>query len=284
MRASLVLLALVLLAAPAVADHVYTHRYTVSGRVLGPDGAPLANVTVEALVDGVSSREGDCKARAGEIRVSALKLADANRTNGYGDFEVCAHVHALRSASSVQLRVADGPWRNLTVDPGVRLTFITVQLDERPADAGEPAPDWNRTLLVRARYWQPSRSPLELDFVPALGEALAGRAVHSALEGRVGRATSVTDAYGDLAYYARVNATAGNVTLTADGAERPARAAFAAGDLRAEAVLFAKAFDLAVGGTQPAEDEPRALVPAVGPVAALAVAAAAGFMMTRRLR
>lgn len=278
MRRALVLLALMVVPL-AAADHVYTHRYTASGRVLGPDGAPLANVTVELEVDGASSLAGDCVARRGEVRSEVLKPANASRTNAYGDFEVCAHVHALSAASTARVRAADGPWRNLTVDLGTRISFVTLALAARPAEADDAAADWNRTLLLRARYWQPATQPLELDHVPALGEALAGRSVTVAVAGHSGAGTLRTDAYGDVALYVERPQESGDVTFSAALAQAPATAPFDAARLRAEAVLFAKAQDLAAGQTAPPAE--RESVPAPGALAAVTLAA---FVAARRRR
>lgn len=276
MRGSALALALLaLLAFPAVADHVYTHRYVASGRVVDDEGVPVPNATVELQVDGKSSLDGECKSRPPEVRHDVLNITDENRTNSYGDFEACVHLHAVGPRSTARVRVDGGEWRALTVDRGTRLTFASVALDARPVDAPAPNPEWNRTLLVRARVWRPAEGALELDNVPALGEALSGRTVYTNVTGIGGRGKTPTDRYGDMAYYVRLSGPReGNVTFQTEDAPH-ALIPFAQDRLRAEAVLFVKAEDFAQGQTTVPDDAPeRSATPVAGAFAFLAVACA----------
>ena len=75
---------LTLAAAPAAADHVYSHRYVVLGRVINDLKEPALGWTASATFSGVTP-EGTC----------SLLPAPVPDTTAEGDFFLCYHVHAF---------------------------------------------------------------------------------------------------------------------------------------------------------------------------------------------
>lgn len=278
MRALVPLLLLVLFAVPAVADHVYTHRFVVSGRLVDASGAPVAGVEVEAIVDGASSRNGECDPSAREIRRTVLNLSpNWNRTNAFGDFEVCVHAHGLRANSTAGLRVGD-ELVPLRVDRDARIAFAsrTVAARAEPANA-------SAALLVRVRVWEPSSIPLRLDGVAASGSTMADRLLHVTLRFANGTAKKLeiaTDPYGDAAAYVPVPPGASGTARVAWNATHALERPFGPGGLRVDGVLVLAAYRGPTGVGSPPPEPAR--VP--GPEAALALAALGTAVAARRVR
>ncbi len=141
--ASLLLLALVLLAAAApmaVADHAFSHRYVVSGRVIDSLGEPVAGLLVEVELLNVDPEEtafhGACS------YTPEAKLDPKNSfilrtyTNGTGDYFACYHLHVLKGPSTVFVRI--GPLiKSLGMDLGHRHSFANFLL-ENASDHKDP--------------------------------------------------------------------------------------------------------------------------------------------------
>jgi hypothetical protein len=106
----------VLLVLPvAAADHVFSHRVYVVGRVLDAEGRPAAGVTVSVTFEGIN----------GDVR--CLEQSP-DMTGPRGDYEVCRHVHAMPSHVSATVR-AGNVTRSVNVDPDLRAATASLQLD-----------------------------------------------------------------------------------------------------------------------------------------------------------
>lgn len=113
MRA-IVLLA-VLLVPLAGADHVFSHRVYVVGRVLDSAGMPAPGLAVNLTFEGVQVG-GRCFDAKPEV------------TGPRGDFEVCRHTHALPTDARVVVRVGNAS-RAVAIDPDLRHASANLQLD-----------------------------------------------------------------------------------------------------------------------------------------------------------
>lgn len=148
-RAAFAVLALVLLAAPAVADHAYSHQYRVFGRVVDADGVPVSGAVVSLRF--LKNAEPD------ERTLTTDCLGDY----GYGVMDHF-HVHELSTVAEIRALVLDPgnadrvlAEETVEADRNLRKT----RLDWRLADAGtlEPCPDAEArkasTAFVYGRLW-----------------------------------------------------------------------------------------------------------------------------------
>lgn len=112
--ASLLLVAALLLPV-AAADHVYSHRVFVVGRVLDVEGRPAAGVPLDLTFEGMATG-GSCMEQRPDV------------TGPRGDYEVCRHVHALPRHANVTVR-AGNVSKTVGVDPDLRVAIASLQLD-----------------------------------------------------------------------------------------------------------------------------------------------------------
>lgn len=178
MRVFLVLLLLVPFAA---ADHVYSHRVVVEGRLLGADGLPLPGVLVHV--------EGQ-----GELLNDACQNDQRNVTDENGDFWFCFHKHEL-ARNAVVTVWADNASDQRFIDRDLRkMSFLLVDATRM----GVAPPGWGEEFRVSGRVWL--RSPSELDGVQVSGVALPREHVTVSL-GSGGSWSSyplVTNQFGDF--------------------------------------------------------------------------------------
>ena len=224
-RLLLALVALALLAPVAGADHVYSHRYLVHGRVVDAAGAPVPGVEVRFAFPGLQV-EGGCGGQAGTQTDAFGPVRFVNVTNARGEFMTCAHAHAMPANGSASVRVtapgldasAEAP-----VDPEQRWSYLVVRLDAAHPAANASLLAAEHTVLGRA--WRPG--PATLEGVRVLGATAGGVKVAVTLhpaEGEPVRADATTNPYGDFAVRlplaaapgaGRVVVEAGNITFEA---------------------------------------------------------------------
>lgn len=173
-------LAITALAPAAVASHVYSHRLVVEGRIVGSEGHPVPNATVEVTADGL---------RLGESCGAQDWVTDAN-----GDFWFCFHNHELPANSTITVR-AGGASDSRPVDTDLRkMVFLLVD----PGQPGSPTDAWETRFRVDGRVWW--RSPTTLEGVRVEGVALQGERVDVRVVGGPQEASSfdlTTDDFGD---------------------------------------------------------------------------------------
>lgn len=194
---SLLLLSFAGLAGPASADHVYSHRYILWGRVLDADGAPAPNVTVQAGTTGFQSG-GACAPFPGSD-TDAFPGRDRNVTNALGEFVFCLHTHAIPAGARVRVvATASGASADAPADADLRQSFLLVRLPEPSPQANASA---RETPTILGRAWVPGPSTLE--GVPVRGATAARALVNVTLASPdnpdVLRLTTTTNAYGDFA-------------------------------------------------------------------------------------
>jgi hypothetical protein len=198
-RAVLVLLALLLAAPLAGADHVYSHRFVFEGRLLGSDGTPLANRTVEFFADGDSFAE-PCSVRSRPV------------TDENGDFSFCFHKHGLDSRTEVGVRAGNASIVK-PMDTAFRKSVVTLT---EPNETGVAPEGWNVTHLVAGRVWRSGAQ--ELEGVRVYGAALRHVPVNLTLLDAAGGRTEIpltTDGFGDFGALVRLAdpADPANVTV-----------------------------------------------------------------------
>lgn len=178
---------MVLLLVPAgAADHVFSHRFIVEGRLIGGDGLPLAGRVVELNVTGERLSE-PCV--GGHDRV----------TDAWGDFRFCFHRHEVSPLGVV--RVSSGnasSTRPLDADLR-RMVFFLV--DENAT--GVAPQGWETTYKVDGRVWE--RGLLILEGVRVSGVTYPTTKVNltllnvSDVTGRGAYYSLLTDSFGDFA-------------------------------------------------------------------------------------
>jgi hypothetical protein len=150
---SLLLAALVLLGPLAAADHVFSHRFVVEGRVIGANGLPVPGVLVD-----VSS--------VGERFVEPCQELQRPVTDAWGDFRYCYHRHEVGPHGTVTVTAGNAS-ESRPVDADLRRMVFYLQ----DAGASGVAPEgWARTFHVDGRVWE--RGLTRLDGVNVSGLAI----------------------------------------------------------------------------------------------------------------
>lgn len=187
-----ILLAALLLAPLALADHVYSHRLLIEGRLIGSDGHPLPGRVMRLDVEGERLTE-PCAEGHKQI------------TDEWGDFWFCYHRHEVSPGATV--RVSSGnATQSLALDADLRRVVFYL----KDANATGTAPvNWETTFFLDGRVWE--RGPARLDGVNVSGLALAGERVNltvlnvSAEGSRAGKYYDLpTNAFGDYAFVLRL--------------------------------------------------------------------------------
>lgn len=186
----------------AGADHAYTHRYVVFGRVVDADGNAVPGLRVQYRFEGLET-EGECDPRQRETQTDAFGPTITDLvTSESGDFIICAHAHRMSRFEPGTLVVtipeADVEER-LPVDPYWRSVFLPVQLDEaHPQASGQPL-ESNYTVVGRA--WRPT-GEVQLEGIRAWGRTIDQEPVTVMLEvpgQEPVRVKTTTNNYGDFA-------------------------------------------------------------------------------------
>lgn len=186
------LLAALLVAPLALADHVYSHRILIEGRLIGGDGHPLPGRVMQFEVEG-------------ERLTEACAEGHKQITDEWGDFWFCYHRHEVVRTATV--RVSSGnATQTLPLDADLRR--MVFYLRDENATGVAPA-TWETTYFVDGRLWE--RGPARLDGVNVSGLALAGERVNltvlnaSANGTRAGAYYDIpTNAFGDYAFVLRL--------------------------------------------------------------------------------
>ncbi|HWH07554.1 MAG TPA: hypothetical protein VNX21_00045 [Candidatus Thermoplasmatota archaeon] len=210
-------LAALLLLPVAAADHVFSHRVVVEGRLIGGDGLPLPGVEVEVSAVGETLAE-PCQER------------QRNVTDAWGDFRLCFHKHDLAPGAWVTV-VAGNASKSLPLDADLRRMVVYL----RDAQAEGVAPEaWEETYHLDGRLWERGRT--RLDGVNVSGVTLVRVPVDFLIvnetraegdEEKGARSTLRTDGFGDYAAIVRLfpgeRVEDASVTVEANGARAQAR-------------------------------------------------------------
>lgn len=203
------------------ADHAYSHRYIVFGRLVDEAGNPVQDKLVDVGVDpGLSPKiEGFC-ARQPDTQTEAWpETTTIQKTNQYGEFIWCFHMHSLPRSTDqrVRLRVDGVELDSAVVDTKARRNYLTGVV---PGTSGTPSEEFNGTYLAMGRIMYFSTKE-NVEQISVYGDAFAHEPVQLKFTSADG--TEVTDEtrtnnYGDFAVRLNVSDPAGGkLTVTARG-------------------------------------------------------------------
>jgi hypothetical protein len=199
------LLALALLAAAlalpgASADHAYSHRYIIYGRVVDAAGNPVPGLTVNVKTQDFAV-EGQCTDQPNTATAAFGRTETLPVTNQYGEFMYCYHTHDMSRVSppSATISVADtNVSEHVTFDAEFREMFVPLQLPDVSPRANTTANEANYTVL--GRLWTPGAQLVE--GIGVYGNVPLGQGVNVTLrltDGSALNATTLTNGYGDFA-------------------------------------------------------------------------------------
>lgn len=203
----LALLLLGVLAPTAGADHVYSHRYLIVGRVVDAQGHPVPNVTVQPGLDETLQVEGQCGNQPHTETEAWGVTITRPVTNALGEFAFCYHVHVVPSnpAPHAALRVEGVPAsaQDITMDPDFRASYVVLRI---PSIAGGDAA-FDRVATLAGRVWTPQAGAV-LEGIPVNGLTVNQAPVNITFshDGVNETIHARTNNYGDFAV--RVNLTA----------------------------------------------------------------------------
>lgn len=185
-------LLLAMLPPVAVADHAYSHRYIVYGRVVDAEGAPVRGASVNVILEGIE-REGNCDAR--HPPVSNLVTSDV------GEYFYCAHTHRITTNSGTWKVMVGNSSATGSVDKDLRKSRADLQLnDARPNQRGDLA-KFNRSYTLTVTMWKPGETAVE--GITVEGTALTDRrltAVVSYNGNKTLNGEATTNDYGDATF------------------------------------------------------------------------------------
>lgn len=147
---------LLLAAVPASADHVYSHRYLVYGRVVDADGMPLEGLNVQPDLSNFADYEGGC----------GQETRQQLTTDAAGLYYFCGHVHSSGSSThQISVAVTDGQTildqQTLSSDPDLRRSHVNFQLDDPFPDRRGDTDAFNDSYRLRGVIWQEEDTRLE---------------------------------------------------------------------------------------------------------------------------
>lgn len=259
----------------AQADHVYTHRYVVEGRVVTESGTPVAQENVEFILDGWLPRdeqaEGPCRDQ------SSQRVAEdtyVTRTDALGDFRFCIHAHQLIDAGQVVIR-AGGVEEVREKHLDVRMNLVNLVVPDGTGEEGNTERFAN-TAVFKGRLWVPLSGSDNIEGIPATGVAPVDKEVTVTLNLANGESlnqTVITTGYGEFAATFQTDADLTGATFTLstlfDGETK-------------EVTVDADALSRATGLVWKLDDELDAGAPGPGLFAVLGVLAGMAGLVARR--
>lgn len=262
----------VTLALPAVeADHAYSHRYVVYGRVVDANGLPVTSTQVEVGVDPAIREliEGLCDPRQRDTGTAAWDATvTQTETNAYGEFIYCFHAHNMPRSTDAKIRAkAGGVEVESDVDTQFRRSFVTITL---PGDNGTETTEFTSTYLVMGRAMFPS-SKRTVENVGVYGDTFQHEPVtvtYTTASGETVTEETITNSYGDFAVRLNVTSAMGAGKVTVDVAGESATQ---------DANLQSRVSDFHIEGTNP--NLVKESLFKFGPLAVLVLIVGAGVFM-----
>lgn len=217
------LVAAVALTPLALADHAYSHRYIVYGRVVDAAGNPAAGILVDLGTENFPGAEGPCAQQPGTDTDAFGRTESRPVTNAFGEYTFCFHAHEINRVDPPRGHVSIAE-HNLTIDitfdPYTRATFVPVKLPVTLDDASDAPLRGNYTVI--GRLWEPSGERVSVERIGVFGHTVDRTPVNVTLElsdGTKLHAETSTNNYGDFAVRIPTQArvTAGTVILDVRG-------------------------------------------------------------------
>lgn len=220
--AALALLAVAALAPVAEADHAYSHRYIVFGRVVDSAGNPVPGLNVDLGYQDFQP-EGPC-ANQPNTETEALGTTRTTPvTNAYGEFIFCFHTHRMSDQlvghGIVRLLDLDVT-KEFDFDAYTRHSYVMIQLDSVHPNADTDLLDESYTIQGTA--WRKGGADTYVDGVKVYGHTVDQAPVNItfAYNGKEPvTLTTTTNNYGDFAIRVPVTErpTTGQVTIEIAG-------------------------------------------------------------------
>ena len=220
------LTSLVLASLPlAGADHAYSHRYIVYGRVVDAENNPVPGLTVDLGYEAPFTAEGPCGNQPGTETQAFGPTRNQPVTNQFGEFIFCFHTHSLSRGTpgtGIVRIESHNVEQRVDFDGFMRYSFVPVKLDTVVATANQTANEQFYTVLGRA--WEASDTEVRVESIGVWGDTLHNMPfnVTIAIDGREPEVVSgTTNTYGDFAVRIPVESrpTGGTVTLSMEGKE-----------------------------------------------------------------
>lgn len=217
---ALAFLALVAALPLAAADHSYSHRYIVYGRVVDAENNPVPGLTIDLGTQKPFSPEpGGCADQPGTATDAFGPTRNQPITNDFGEFIFCYHTHAMsRTAPGTAIvRIASLNYEEtIEFDGFIRYSFVTIKLDGAQGTANKTANEDFYTVSGRA--WRAAGSDIRVDTVRVYGDTAHNKPVNITLtyNGKEPITVStVTNNYGDFSVRIPTSerATSGTVTM-----------------------------------------------------------------------
>lgn len=213
-------LTLAALAPLAAADHAYSHRYIVFGRVVDAENNPVPGLTVDLGTQKPFNPEGPCANQLGTDTDAFGPTRTTPVTNEMGEFMFCYHHHSMsRGTPGSGILALDplGVEKPVEFDGFMRYSFVPVKLDTVSPSANKTALD--ELYTVQGRAWRASDSEIKVEQVGVYGDTLHNEAftVVVTFDGEDPQTfTGVTNNYGDFALRVPVTErpTGGTVKFT----------------------------------------------------------------------
>lgn len=215
-------LALAALLPLAAADHAYSHRYVIYGRVVDAENDPVPGLTVDFGFEPPFKSEGQCANQPGTETEAFGPTRTSPVTNQLGEFTFCSHTHSMSRGTpgtgTIRIDSLDVE-ETFTFDGFMRYSFIPIKLDRAHPSANGTALD--QTYTVLGRVWRASDSEIKVETISVYGDTIQNTdfELTVAFDGEEPRMlTGRTNGYGDFAMRVPVSArpTGGEVTLKID--------------------------------------------------------------------
>lgn len=174
----------------ALADHAYSHRYIVYGRVVDAEGVPMQGLDVAATIER-QDVEGQCDTNK--------PPATQRVTNSLGEYFWCFHTHRMGGSGIFTVGVENETVTD-DLDTQLRKSRVDFRLGShlgRHGDAGK----FNTTYTLAVTAWEPGATGVE--GIQVEGTALRGRSLTATIEyngGKEKTATATTNDYGDATF------------------------------------------------------------------------------------
>lgn len=184
----------------ALADHAYSHRLVVYGRVVDANGNAYPGLTVSATPQGMET-EGQCGSQPLTETDAFGPTQTKPVTNDHGEFTFCIHAHTMSRAApgSIVIRIESQNFMQVVnVDPFLRVHYVPIKLDRATAPNGAPIQDHT----VIGRLWRPADTDTTIEGVRVFGDTIDQTPVNITLryaDGREQKANTTTNNYGDFA-------------------------------------------------------------------------------------